>query len=256
MKMRLASVGGACLLLMAALCGAQSRPAPKPSSGNPQKNPDEKQIEKKEQSQRALGVLPQFAVTSRQNAPPLSHAEKFHLFAKSAFDPVELGIVGVQAALSQGENEFPAYGQGAEGYAKRYGASLTDEVSSGFLSNYLYPVLLKEDPRYFRLGEGSMRHRVFYSLKQEFVCHTDSGGRSFGWSNTLGAFSSGGLSNLYYPQADRGFGLTMSRGGIALLYGSVGGLLDEFWPDINKKIHHRHGENGKGPSPAGGPKSP
>jgi hypothetical protein len=184
--------------------------------------------------------MPQFTVTNRQNAPPLTPREKFHLFTKMAFDPAEFALVGVQAGISQAQDGFPAYGQGAAGYGKRYGAAFADEVSAGFFSNFFYPTLLKEDPRYFRLGEGSFKHRFGYALKQEFVCHTDKGGRSFSWSNTLGALSSGGLSNVYYPQDDRGFELTMSRSGIALLYGSVGGLLDEFWPDVNRKLFHKH----------------
>jgi hypothetical protein len=106
------------------------------------KTEEEKEIERKEQSQRVLGVLPQFGVTSRQDAPPLTSAEKFHLFAKESIDPVTLGIIGLQAGLSQAENEFPAYRQGAVGYGKRYGASLADSVSSGFFSNYFYPTLL------------------------------------------------------------------------------------------------------------------
>lgn len=78
-----------------------------------------------------LGVLPQFGVTSRQDAAPLTPREKFHLFSKSAFDRVSIGVAGLQAGLSQGENEFPAYGQGAAGYGKRFGAALADEVDSG-----------------------------------------------------------------------------------------------------------------------------
>lgn len=200
----------------------------------------EQTIEKKEQSQRVLGVIPQFGTTSRHNAPPLTSAQKFHLFAKSAFDPVELSVVGLQAGLSQAEDEFPEYGQGATGFGKRYGATLADEVSSGFFTNYFYPVLFKEDPRYFRLGEGTIRHRLIYSLKQELICHTDTGARSFSWENVMGALSGGGLSNAYYPQAERGFGLTMSRGAIAIGYGSLGGLVDEFYPDISHRLFHRH----------------
>jgi hypothetical protein len=237
-------------------------PSPKPeATRSQQKSEEEKEVERKEQSQRVMGVLPQFGVTSRQNAPPLSSREKFHLFVKSAFDPVTVGVVGLQAGLSQAQDEFPAYGQGAEGYAKRFGAAFADQVSSGFWSNYAYPVLLKEDPRYFRLGEGRFTTRAFYSIKQEFVCHTDSGGRMFHFSNVLGAFTSGAISNLYYPgkslarvipatatspaipvyyESERGVGLTMSRAAIALGYGTMGGLFDEFWPDIHQKLSGKH----------------
>ncbi len=200
---------------------------------------DEQEILRKEQSQRILGVVPMFGVTSRHNAPPLTVEEKLHLFVKGTFDPFEEMAVGFQAGISQANDEFPEYGQGAEGYAKRYGAAMSDSVFSQFFSNFFYPVLLKEDPRYFRSGEGTVKHRIGYSLAQEFVCRTDKGGRSFNWSNVLGAFSTGGVSNLYYPQSDRGFGLTMSRSGIALLYGSAGGLIEEFWPDIQRKVFHK-----------------
>lgn len=202
-------------------------------------NTDEQEILRKEQSQRILGVVPMFGVTSRHNAPPLTVEQKLHLFVKGTFDPFQEVAVGFQAGISQANDEFPEYGQGAKGYAKRYGAAMADGVSSQFFSNFLYPVLLKEDPRYFRSGEGPVRRRLLYSLAQEFVCHTDKGGRSFNWSNVLGAFSTGGLSNTYYPQSDRGFQLTMSRSGIALLYGSAGGLIEEFWPDIQRNVFHK-----------------
>jgi hypothetical protein len=240
---------------------ARSTPQAQTQSNPKAKSEEEKEIEKKEQSQRVLGVLPQFAVTSRQDAPPLTSGEKFHLFAKESIDPVTLGIIGMQAGLSQAENEFPAYGQGAAGYGKRYGASLADSVSSGFFSNYFYPTLLKQDPRYFRLGEGhSVGHRLFFAARQEFWCHDDRGKHVVNWSSILGSFTSGAVSNLYYPgrtlisvtpatatspaipnyENDRGVTLTLSRSTIALAYGMAGGVFDEFWPDIHRKFSHKH----------------
>jgi hypothetical protein len=216
-----------------------AQPVPSPTPENGGQADREKELQRKEQSQRILGVVPQFGVT-RQDAKPLTMGQKFHLFARSSFDPFQYAAAGLQAGLGQATNEFPGYGQGAVGYGKRYGASLADQVSSNFFANFFYPTLLKEDPRYFRLGEGSIGHRIGYSLAQEFVTHTDKGTRRFNFSNALGAFTSGGLSNVYYPETDRGFGLTMSRSAISLLYGSAGGLVDEFWPDINRKVFHRH----------------
>ena len=201
-------------------------------------NAPEEQIQKQEQSQRVLGIMPMFSVTSRQDAPPLTTGEKFHLMAKQVTDPFTFAAAGLQAGLGQATNEFSGYGQGAAGYAKRYGATFADQASSQFFSNFFYPVLTREDPRYFRSGHGTIKHRILYSLAQEFVCHTDAGGRSINWSNVLGAFTAGSVSNIYYPSTDRGFGLTMSRSAIALGYGSMGGILQEFWPDIHRKLFH------------------
>ena len=186
-----------------------------------------------------LGVMPRFGTTDRRDAPPLTGGGKFGLFARTAFDPFTIGLAATQAGISQADNQFPGYGQGGAGYGKRFGAALADEVSSNFFSNFLYPTVFKHDPRYFRLGEGAFKHRLFYSLAQEVVCHTDKGGRSFNYSNALGAFSSGALSNAYYPSSDRGFGLTMSRSGLALAYGAASGVVSEFWPDIQRKLFHK-----------------
>ena len=207
----------------------------------------EKEIEKQEQSQRILGVVPMFSVTSRQDAPPLTPGEKFHLTAKQIVDPFTFASAGLQAGIGQATDEFSGYGQGAAAYGKRYGATYADQASSQFFSNFFYPVLFKEDPRYFRSGEGTIKHRIGYALIQEFVCHTDAGGRSFAWENVLGAFTAGGLSNVYYPSTDRGFELTMSRSAIALAWGSAGGILQEFWPDIRTKVFHKQPQPGQNP---------
>ena len=230
----------ASLFCSVAVSAQNPAPAPQSAPTTPAKSADEQEVEKREQSQRLLGVIPNFGTTNRQDAPPLSPKAKFRLFYKSAFDPVELSVAGLQAGISQANDEFPEYGQGATGFGKRFGSAFADEVSSSFFANYFYPVLLKEDPRYFRLGKGSVKRRLGYALLQEVECHTDKGGRSFAWGNILGAFTAGGLSNAYYPPAERGFGLTMSRSAIAIGYSSLGGIVDEFYPDISHWLFHRH----------------
>jgi hypothetical protein len=209
----------------------------------------EEEIRKREESQRILGVVPMFGVTNRHHPPPLTSGQKFHLFVKGTVDPFNWAAIGVQAGISQAQNSFPQYGQGAAGYGKRFGAALADSTSSGLFANFVYPVLLKEDPRYFRSGEGTIKRRIGYSLAQEFVGHKDSGGRTVNWSNILGGFSAGGLSNLYYPSNDRGFSLTMSRVGISFLYGSAGGIVSEFWPDIDRAVFHRKAAEPAPPQP-------
>jgi hypothetical protein len=209
------------------------------STSLPQSPGQTKQAQQEEKSERMLGVLPQFGVTNQKNPSPLTPKQKFQLFYRSALDPVEFGVVGLEAGISQAENSFSAYGQGASGYGKRYAAGFTDQVSGNFFGNFIYPVLLKQDPRYFRKGEGPIKRRVVYALAQEFVGHKDGGARTFNWPSTLGLLTAGGISNAYYPERDRGFGLTMSRAGISLLYGSLGQLGSEFWPDIARKLR-RH----------------
>ncbi len=243
------------MLVLLGCCSLLVAQQTSPSAAPQQK---EKEIEKQEQSQRMLGVIPIFESTSRETPAPLTTRQKFHLMARQALDPFEYVAAGMQAGLGQATNEFAQYGQGAAGYGKRYGAALADQASSQFFYNFFYPALLKEDPRYFRLGKGSAKRRIGYALAQQFVCHTDSGGRSFNWSTTLGSVTAGGISNLYYPPADRGFGLTMSRAAIAMGYGSAGGLILEFWPDIDRKFFHKKkpGTQPANPPSSSPPKQP
>jgi hypothetical protein len=232
------------LCMLAVLARAQQAPssdaallpqAPSQSKAETQAQ-DEKAIEREEQSERTLGVIPRFGTTDRMDAPPLQPGGKFKLFARTSFDPAIIAIATVQAGVSQADNQFAGYGQGAEGYGKRFGAAFADQVSAGFFGNFLYPTLFKQDPRYFRLGHGAFLRRFGYSLVQEFVCHNDRGGRAFNLSSVLGVFTAGSVSNVYYPSEDRGFKLTMSRSGLALGYASAGTQLSEFWPDIKRKV--------------------
>jgi hypothetical protein len=146
---------------------------------------------------------------------------------------------GIQAGMSQASNQFPEYGQGAAGYGKRYGAAMLDVVNGGFAST-AYCVLLKEDPRYFRLGNGPIIERVLYSVSQQVSAKNDQGKRTFNWANVLGTFTSSAISNAYYPRANRGFSLTMNRAMVSLLWGFTGELTDEFGPDVSRKLFHRH----------------
>jgi hypothetical protein len=212
----------------------------------------------KEGHERMLGFIPAFSVTNRQDAAPLTPRQKFVLFARSATDPVQLSLIGLQAGISQAEDEFPEYGQGATGYGKRYGAALLDSTDGNFFANFVYPVIFKQDPRYFRLGTGSIKHRILYSFAQEFSTKSDAPDRHrvFNWSNVLGAFTTGAISNAYYPSSDRGATLTLSRSAISLLYGSVGGLASEFWPDVNRKFFHRKSKEADAAPAADGAAAP
>jgi hypothetical protein len=226
-----------------------SQPSDSPRSVDPakkieDKNTENRTTEKREHPQRMGGVLPQFGVVEGMSAPPLTPEGKFRLFYKSALDPAAFAVSGLIAGIGQAQDSFPAYGQGATGFAKRYGAAFADQASSTFFSSYFYPVLLKADPRYFRMGEGSVKHRFAHAVAQQFIAHKDSGGQTLNWSNTLGALTAGGISNAYYPSADRGFELTMGRAGIALAYGSLGAVGSEFWPDISRKLHHHKKADG------------
>jgi hypothetical protein len=228
--------------LSASLMG-QNPPVTPPNAPSAQPSETQKQSDPQPSGGRVLGVVPEFNVASLKDSKPLSASGKWHLFVKQTFDPFQFVGVALTSGISQAQNQFPEYGQGGLGYAKRYGAGLADSVDGSFWGSFVLPVLLKEDPRYFRLGEGGTMHRVLYAASTTFVTRTDSGHRRFNFSNVLGNIIAGGISNSYYPDSERGVGLTFQRAAVVTGMGAVGGIAEEFLPDIDRKIFHRHKKN-------------
>ncbi|MBZ5680069.1 MAG: carboxypeptidase-like regulatory domain-containing protein [Acidobacteriia bacterium] len=201
---------------------------------------------KDEEKQRVLRVIPNFYVTYDPHPVALSPKQKFELAWKTSIDPFTFGVVGAIAGLQQAQNDFSGYGQGTQGYAKRYGASYANVVSGTFLGSAILPSLLKQDPRYFYKGTGTRRSRILYALANAVICKGDNGHWQANYSNILGNFAAGGISNLYYPAEDRnGAGLTFENGLIGIGATGAANLFQEF---VVKKLS-RNGTNHAPPNP-------
>ena len=184
---------------------------------------------KDEEKQRVLGVVPNFYVTYNHAAVPLRPKQKFELAWKEIIDPLSFGVTAAVAGIEQGTNAFGGYGQGAQGYGKRYGASYADLVTSTFIGSAMLPSLLKQDPRYFYKGTGSVRSRILYALAASVICKGDNGHWQANYSAIAGSLASGGISNLYYPEADRnGAALTFEKALIGIGSSAATNLLQEF----------------------------
>ena len=195
---------------------------------------------RKEERQRVGGVLPLFNVVISGQTVPLTPKQKFDLSWRTIIDPYTIGLAVVAGgALGEIEDSHTGYEHGAEGLFKRIGASYADNAIGNVIGNAVLPVLLRQDPRYYRKGEGPMLKRVFYSAKTTFICYGDNGKTQFNFSNILGNFIAGGLSNVYYPSDERGFELTVQSATAVTLEGMIGGQLLEFSPDLNNYLHQR-----------------
>jgi hypothetical protein len=182
---------------------------------------------------RVVAVVPAFNVAPFDTRTPLTPREKFHIVWRSTLDPFSLIAPAVKAVIYHGAGLNSGFGSGASGFFKRYGAAVADGASGRFFRTYAYPVLLHEDPRYFRLGAGPKKSRTWYSVNRVFVTRTDAGNDRFNWSKLLGSFTSSGLSNLYYPKENRGAGFTFVGVGFSYLGEASMNLVKEFWPDIS-----------------------
>jgi len=178
--------------------------------------------------QRLGGILPNFYSAYDWNAPPMGAKQKFQLSFRSIIDPVPLFTAAGWAGVQQYRNSFPAYGGGIEGYGKRYGANLADNVTGILLSRGVYPSIFHQDPRYFYKGTGSIRSRILYAISAAVIARGDDGRWKPNYSQVLGTFSAAGISNLYYPASDRGASLVLFNGLAGTGQSALKNLLREF----------------------------
>jgi hypothetical protein len=173
-------------------------------------------------------VIPNFYTTYDWHAPPMQAKQKFKLSARAMFDPTAFVIVAGVAGAEQYKDVYPGFGGGWEGYGKRYGATFANHVSDQFFAHALYASLFHQDPRYFYKGTGSVSSRALYAVSQSVITRRDDGRWEPNYSSVLGKFTSGALSNLYFPESDRGAHLVFFNALTEIGSDAVENLLEEF----------------------------
>lgn len=205
---------------------------------------------KEQEHQRVLGFIPNFYVTYRPDAAPLTTKLKFQLAYKSSTDPVTIFGAAFLAGLEQAGGQYSEFGGGVEGYGKRFGAGYADIVASTFLSGAVFPSLLKQDPRYFYKGTGSTSSRVWRAASNAILCKGDNGRWQVNYSNIGGVFAGAAISSALYPTKNPAL-FTLSSGFIRLGESSLAGIFQEF---VARKLTKHTNRQGTVPSdPSDGP---
>ena len=191
---------------------------------------------------RLFYTLPNFlTVENSAQTPPLTAGQKFKITLRSSFDYVQYPWYAALAGISQAENSEPGYGQGAQGYAKRFGQEFADGTIENFMVNAVVPSLLHTDPRYYQLGKGGFWHRTEYALSRLVITRTDAGNHIFNFGEIGGSAAAAAISTYsYHPQADRNLSNVASTWGTQIGYDALSIFAKEFWPDIRRKIKKKH----------------
>jgi len=218
---------------------AQTADHPEPIATQPPAAdaPQTPQIDK-----RIFGVLPNYR-TADGSAPftPITTKRKFYIASKDSFDYPVVLLSAAFAALYQLEDQDPSFGQGVKGYGKRLATSYGDQAVGNLMTEAIFPSLLHEDPRYFRLGAGggSTWHRTRYAITRVFVVRTDKGNWGFNFSEWLGYGATVALSNLYYPADTRNVTDNVQKLGLQIGTDAFSQVLKEFWPDWKRHLRKK-----------------
>ena len=236
-------------------CAAQESPAPPPAAvprPEPAGSADGKAKEKSAtpkpsgtSKDRLFFTLPNFLTLENVGeVPPLTAGQKFKVTARSSFDPVEYFWYGALAGISQAENSEAGFGQGAQGYGKRYGSYFADGTIENFWTEAILPSLLHQDPRYYQMGKGGFWKRTGYAVSRIFVTRTDSGHEQVNFSELIGSAAASGISTFtYHPRGERNLDNALSVWGSQVGYDTITYVIKEFWPDVRRKLRHQAKEN-------------
>ena len=247
---------------------AKGQDAPPPASPKP--SPDKDKDGQAASGQGASGTsndrlfftLPNFLTLENSGkVPPLTTGQKYKVVARGSFDYVQYPWYGFLAGISQWEDSEPGYGQGAKGYGKRFASAFADGTIENFMTGVVLPSLLRQDPRFFQSGKGGFMQRTGYAVSRIFVTRTDSGGTQFNYSEVVGSALAATIStNTYHPRAfittrydpttgmstyvhnasSRTLTNTASVWGTQVGYDTITIVVKEFWPDIHRKLSHKH----------------
>jgi hypothetical protein len=182
-----------------------------------------------EEKQRVFGIMPNYFVSYSKNPVPLTPRQKFSLSWHSSVDPFSILTTAGFAGIEQAANSFKGYGQGMQGYGKRFGAGLADTFNSNMIGGWMLPSLFRQDPRYFYKGTGTIKSRIGYAIANSVICKGDNMRWQFNYSGIIGGLAAGGISNLYYPTSNRSdAAVTFENAGIGIAGSAIQNLFQEF----------------------------
>ncbi|HMF65737.1 MAG TPA: hypothetical protein VK608_16740 [Edaphobacter sp.] len=170
---------------------------------------------------------------------PLTWQQKGYLALHNVTDPANLAtIVGI-SGISIAADSHSAYGPGLKGFGKITGVTLLQNTTGEFFGTFLIPSLTHQDPRYYRMPNAPLPKRILYSISRSFVARHDDGTLMPNYGTLLAYPIGAELSNFYVPGIQGDSKSTVARIITGLAIDPANNLLDEFLPDVAKRVHVR-----------------
>jgi hypothetical protein len=190
------------------------------------------------QVNRAIDGKPYPSLTEWQ---PLTARQKFDVFVHSTYSPRTFANAAIDEAAdrAKGKHLNREYETGFRGMGQAYGINLATNETDVFFQRFLFPTLLKQDPRYFRNPDLPFFQRALYAMSRVLITRTDSGGQTFNSSRILSIVASRAVADLYVPGERQGMHPIAGCVSFTLLRDAGENLLHEFWPDVRRKFLHR-----------------
>jgi len=222
----------------------ESTTKPQTPEVSPTPRPPSQHDSEAKQPKRILWVIPNYrSVSANTQLPPLAVRDKFWLATQDSFDYSSFILAGALAGTAQARNSNREFGQGAAGFGRYYWHSFADQAVGNVFTEAIVPAAARQDPRYYTMGHGGFFRRSGYAVSRLLITKTDSGGRGFNFSEIIGNGAGAGVSDLYYPAAERTWTKTGQKWLTQVAVDGVFNILKEFWPDIDRAVFRGHYES-------------
>jgi hypothetical protein len=191
-------------------------------------------------SKRLFGIIPNYrADQAHDTYKPLTTAEKYRIARSDSFDWPNYFLLAGFALQSQVAAGGFSHNGGFTGFTQYYARAFGDQIIGSYVTEAILPSLLHEDPRFFRLGSGTLWHRTTYAASRILVTRADSGKTRLYVSELAGNAAVVAITSSYYPDS-RSPAASAERFGMALGNDAISNLMTEFWPDIKRRLRFGH----------------
>jgi len=169
---------------------------------------------------------------------PLTPRENLRWFTANTIDPSNLAGGIFEAAFGTAPNRPKEYGPHWGGFARRYGIGMTRNATGNGIEAGAC-LILREDPRYFRIADQPFRARVRNVVRLAFAARGGKGSLKPAYARYIALFGTNLLSNSWRvnSEANKHDALLRSAEGFGGLL--AGNAFEEFWPDVKKRLFHK-----------------
>ena len=168
----------------------------------------------------------------------MTPGEKLHHYLRSSTSPATISASVFSSGFKQATDSTPEWGQGMEGYGKRFASSIGQKTIDRTV-RYGLKIMLREDPRYFYSDREGIRPRTLHAIGETFVARKDSGGTRPNYTYFAALASGVCISRQWHPENDRSAEDYILSIAISIGIQSAKNVFTEFWPDIKKQYLKR-----------------
>jgi hypothetical protein len=169
---------------------------------------------------------------------PMTGRQRWRWFVAQSIGPASLGIGVLSAGINTARDKPFEYGSGWDGFGKRYGIRLTGMVTGNAMNAGL-GALWGEDPRYFRVGEGPLGHRVRNIVVMTFMARRRDGHLAPAYARYIATPGNNFLTNAWRADSEATNSAALKRTALGFAGRLGANALREFWPDARRLIKHR-----------------